>query len=117
MKHDRNVTYVRVRDGRELSADEAFNSNGLLKSGVSMRTSLQFMDSVPKSGFHIAAGRSALRATRPHFLPTARALRVTGHISELLIVLPKNAWRRCASPSTILMGSVGVATTAVEPLS
>jgi hypothetical protein len=49
MKHE-HIKYIRIRDGAEVTASEAHDiHNGVLKNGYSMRTSLQFMDSLQKS--------------------------------------------------------------------
>ena len=57
------------RDNIEISADQALDARGIVRPGVTVRTPMFAMDSVPKSGFHIADDGQVYKDGRPYKVP------------------------------------------------
>ena len=57
------------RDNIEISADQALDARGIVRPGGTVRTPMFAMDSVPKSGFHIADDGRVFKDGAPYLVP------------------------------------------------
>jgi hypothetical protein len=63
------ITYIRQNDGAVVGSDEAFNKDGILKSGFAMRTSLQMTDAMQKD---VAANDKRKHKATTEYVPDGR---------------------------------------------